>query len=301
MTVPFEPQFLTLAPGPRGSLGQRFVIHHPPAPGPLRGLVVYVHPFAEEMNKSRRMAALQARLLAEQGYAVLQLDLLGCGDSGGDFGDASWALWVDDVVFACDWLRQRYPAGALMTAPPLWLWGLRAGCLLAAAAARHLEPPCHFIFWQPAITGKLLLQQFLRLKAASELLAGHAKATMDQLRSDLAAQRSVEVAGYTLAPALCLGLEEAQLRAPQATTNCHALWFEITTTEARTLSPASMVSATAWRDAGWLVDARAVSGPAFWQTAEIEDAPELLAATTAALIAASSSNPAAPPLALAQT
>lgn len=45
-----------------------------------RGSIVYIHPFAEEMNKSRRMAALQARALTLAGFAVLQLDLIGCGD-----------------------------------------------------------------------------------------------------------------------------------------------------------------------------------------------------------------------------
>src|SRR5687768_8838655 len=69
--------------------GRRFCLLHMPS-RPARALVVYVHPFAEEMNKSRRMAALQARALAASGHAVLQIDLLGCGDSSGDFGDASW-------------------------------------------------------------------------------------------------------------------------------------------------------------------------------------------------------------------
>jgi hypothetical protein len=36
-----------------------------------------------------------------------------------------------------------------------------------------------------------------------------------------------------------------------------------------------------------------VQGPAFWQTSEIEQAPELIAATTAALRAAAVSLPAA--------
>jgi alpha/beta superfamily hydrolase len=40
------------------------------------------------MNKARRMAALQARALAALGYGVLLLDLHGCGDSSGDFGDS---------------------------------------------------------------------------------------------------------------------------------------------------------------------------------------------------------------------
>ena len=71
--------------------------------------MVYIHPFAEEMNKARRMAALQSRALAAAGFDVLQIDLLGCGDSSGDFGDATWNDWVNDVVHGCRWLRHiRY-------------------------------------------------------------------------------------------------------------------------------------------------------------------------------------------------
>ena len=75
-------------------LGRRFAVYHAPAVDQMRGQIVYLHPFAEEMNKSRRMAALQSRALASAGFAVRQLDLLGSGDSEGDFGDASWDLWV---------------------------------------------------------------------------------------------------------------------------------------------------------------------------------------------------------------
>ena len=87
--------------------GQRFCLLHPAQGGIERGLVVYAHPFAEEMNKSRRMAAQQARALSAAGFTVLQIDLLGCGDSSGDFGDATWQGWVDDVVAACRWLRRH--------------------------------------------------------------------------------------------------------------------------------------------------------------------------------------------------
>ena len=104
--------------------GQRFCIYHPPQTSVERGAVLYLHPFAEEMNKSRRMASLQSRALAEAGYGVLQIDLLGCGDSSGDFSDATWEAWRGDVVHAVAWLRQR-------TSAPLTLWGLRVGCLLA--------------------------------------------------------------------------------------------------------------------------------------------------------------------------
>jgi hypothetical protein len=68
-----HPLFLPPAPGAAG--GPRFAVLHRP-PGTPRGLVVFVHPFAEEMNKARRMAALQARALAGHGWAVLMSDLL---------------------------------------------------------------------------------------------------------------------------------------------------------------------------------------------------------------------------------
>ena len=185
-------------PASLGRSGQRFCIFHA-AQGPRpRGCILYIHPFAEEMNKSRRMAALQSRALAQAGYAVLQIDLLGCGDSSGDFGDASWQAWVDDVVRACQWLRTRCDA-------PLWLWGLRAGCLVAAQAARQLAEPCNFIFWAPTPVGKTVWQQFMRLKVAGDLLSGNAKGVMDGLHQQLAAGEAVEIAGYLVAPALARG------------------------------------------------------------------------------------------------
>jgi uncharacterized protein len=285
MTARFEPLFLTVDPG---HLGQRFAIHHPPVGNVPRGLVVYVHPFAEEMNKSRRMAAQQSRALAAEGFAVLQIDLLGCGDSAGDFGDATWAHWVHDTVCAVRWLRRRYPGTGDAAPPELWLWGLRAGCLVAVDAAAQLAAEgerCDFLFWQPASAGKLLLQQFLRLKAASELLGGQAKAAMEQLRGEIAAGRSVEVAGYTLDAALCYGLEKATLRAP-ALQPGRALWLEVSAVDSPTLAPAGAATLAAWRQAGWAVETQALRGPAFWQTTEIEDAPALLQATLAAMTAA---------------
>ena len=50
--------------------GERFCLFHPPA-GACRGALLYVHPFAEELNRSRRMAALLARALAGAGYGVM--------------------------------------------------------------------------------------------------------------------------------------------------------------------------------------------------------------------------------------
>ena len=273
-----EPLFIDVAAGP---LGQRFALHHAPRDGSPLGLVVYVHPFAEEMNKSRRMAALQSRALAAAGFAVLQMDLLGCGDSGGDFGDATWQAWIDDVGFACRWLRQRHTPQAGAGEPPLWLWGLRVGCLLATDAATRLDAGCNLLLWQPTVTGNGALQQFLRLKLAGEMLGGQAKGAMAALRQRLAGGEAAEIAGYLLHPALAAGLEQATLRPP---VQGQVHWLEVATSRPPTLTPASVRAIEHWRQAGCAVHAQAVTGPAFWQTAEIEEAPELLTQTLAAML-----------------
>lgn len=279
-----------------GAGGQRLALFYAPPSGRVRGLVVYVHPFAEEMNKSRRMAALQARALADLGYAVLQIDLLGCGDSSGNFGDASWSDWIDDVQLAVRWLQQRLPDSV---DAPLWLWGLRSGCLLAVEAARRLQQPCNFLFWAPTCAGKTVLQQFLRLKVASDLIGGNAKGVMDALRQQLASGASVEIAGYQLAPAMATGLEASELKPdhltpkpPSSGQHARLVWLELSTREDASLTPVAAKNVVLWQQAGFDLGSNIVVGPAFWQTTEIEDAPALITATCAALTDAGPAVPA---------
>ena len=241
------------------------------------------------MNKARRMAALQARALAQAGYSVLQIDLLGCGDSSGDFGDATWQSWVDDVVHACHWLRDQGQLQGEQEALPLWLWGLRAGCLVAVDAAKQLNEPCHFLFWQPPSAGKPLLQQFLRLKVAADMLGGQSKGVMEAMRQQLADGAGVEISGYLLSPGLAAGLESSTLAPPPhsaADPERRVEWIELSTRDDASLSPVSTQTASRWQQAGFAVTSQVVKGPSFWQTTEIEDAPALVEATTAALMKA---------------
>ena len=269
--------------------GQRLYLYHtPPAGMSVRGAVLYVPPWAEEMNKSRRMAALSSRALAADGWAVLQVDLLGCGDSSGDFGDADWQAWIDDAVRAARWLRERH-CGA-----PLWLWGLRAGALLASAAAPHIGGRLNLLFWQPVIQGKAVLQQFLRLKAAAQLAEGGGKAILEAARANLAAGRPVEVAGYRLSPALAKGLDAATLAPPVDTPAGRLVWLEVSGQAEPALAPATQAALPRWQVTGWHTTSQVVMGPPFWQTTEIEEAPALVAATLAVLGAAEHVGAAAP-------
>jgi len=254
---------------------QRLCLFHAPSSefrGAPRSKILYLHPFAEEMNKSRRMAALACRALAEAGHAVMQIDLRGCGDSSADFGDASWADWQADVRLGLEWLDAKLPDA------PLWLWSLRAGTLLAAT---DLGRPVNHLFWQPMTGGKLALQQFLRLKLAAEMASGTSKGLMEQLKSELAAGRPVDIAGYRLGAALASGLEAAKL-APSGTPG-RVEWLELSTREDAVLTPVSEQAIRSWSEAGWAVRPRIVQGPGFWATAEIELAPSLITASVEAL------------------
>lgn len=231
-----------------------------------------VHAFAEEMNKSRRMCALQSRALAERGFAVLQLDLLGCGDSSGDFGDATWDDWVDDVCAGAAWLQARH-AGA-----PLTLWGQRVGCLVAAAAGRRLAGPLDVLFWQPTVAGKLALRQFMRLKTAAAMVKGDDPADGPVVDGD------DEIAGYRLHAALKQGLDAATLDPWPAIGR--ARWFELSLRDGASLLPATQTALQRWQSQGIDASVQLVHGPAFWQATEIETAPALISASCAALGAA---------------
>lgn len=267
MTPDPEVFFLPAAQGE-----QRLCLFHRPA-GTPRLRFVYLHPFAEEMNKARRMVALGCRALAAAGHAVLQIDLRGCGDSSADFGDAGWADWHADVRLALDWMDRHCPGDE-----PLWLWSLRAGALLAAG---NWGRPVHHLAWQPTPVGKTVLQQFLRLKVAAELTSGGNKGLMDQLKQQLTAGQAVEIAGYALNPALAEGLESARF-APKGQPG-RLVWLELAQRPDATLSLVAEQALQTWREAGWAVRSALVQGPAFWATTEIETAPALIEATLDAL------------------
>lgn len=255
--------------------GDRFCLFTPALGEIPKGAILYVHPFAEELNKTRRVVAQQVRAMALAGYSVLQLDLLGCGDSAGDFGDATWQAWVDDVLLAHAWLRER-------TDVPIWFWGLRSGCLLASSAAKVLEESLNFLFWQPVSEGAMVLQQFLRLAVIGEMLDGHGKGVMKELAACLTRGQGIEVAGYTLSPALAGGLESAKL-APPESRGGRLVLCETSGRETVELSPVSNLLQAQWQSAGFQVVAKCVAAPLFWLTQDANSAPGLISTTVALL------------------
>jgi uncharacterized protein len=234
-------------------------------------LVVFFPPWADELNKSRRMVRLQSEQLAGQGFAVLQVDLTGCGDSSGEHGDARWSQWLEDALDGLQWLAARYAPS------PVVFWGLRSGCLLACEAAAKLGGAVSLLFWNPPNHGKLVWQQFTRLATAAALTGDAGKVRAEAVKRGLAQRQTVEIAGYEVHPLLYEGLSASVLKAPARLQG--AAMIETTAQPGPDLTPALALTVEQWRRQGVAVHAARVQGPAFWQTTEIEDAPALCEAT----------------------
>lgn len=258
--------------------GPRFCVLHTPA-GLCKGAIVYVPPWAEEMNRSRRIAALQAKSWALAGFAVLLPDVGGSGDSEGEFADATWQDWVQDICDAQVWLAAKLQKMADGAVVPQWLWGLRAGCLLAAEVARQGGQAAQLLFWQPVVSGSLHLTQYLRLQSAASLVQGKTGNSPGVLRQILKAGQTVEVGGYAIAPGLAAGMDAAHLDDLPAHSKVQC-WFA-SDGPSTTLPPVLEQQLARWRSAGVQAQEFAVSAPAFWQLQEVGDAPGLRAACLA--------------------
>lgn len=259
--------------------GYRYCIYHPGRSGGTGRAVAYIHPFCEEMNKSRRMAAVQSRELAGAGISVLQIDLFGCGDSSGDFAEADWDIWKSDVQIALDWLRSQ-------VAGPLGLWGLRLGAMLAADVARERSLGIdELILWQPVGNGAQFLTQFLRLRLAAEMLAeGASQAGVRELRERLGRGMPVEVAGYELHPRLASRIDRLSLGdLVPSVGRVHCL--EVATGSERRPSPATQRAMEAWKEEGLDVHVSVVEGEPFWSTVEVTECRALREATSDSLAA----------------
>lgn len=266
--------FFLPAPG-----GRRYCIYHPAhgeAGAAPQAALLYVAPFGEEMNRTRRASALTARALAAQGCAVLQIDLYGSGDSDGEFGEARWDGWKADLALGHAWL-------ATHSGQAVGLWGVRLGALLALDYARVAAlPVARFVLWQPVLRGAVYLNQLLRLRLASEMLAGGSTDSR-ALRAALRAEAQ-EIGGYLVAPALADAIEALDAGAlPTPAAPVH--WLEVVAEAGRAAPPPSQQQAWAWRAQGAAVQLQAVHDAACWNTQEIAECAQLRAATLAVMAA----------------
>jgi len=252
-----------------------FCLLHRPAGGAARGGVLFFAPFAEEMNRSRRMATLLGEALGELGYATLVFDYAGTGDSDGEFAAARWDGWIADGRSALARLREEIDG-------PVTLVGLRLGAAAAMEVAREAGAACkRIVLWQPVASGALLLTQFLRIRIAAALGGtgdGPAETTA-ALRERLKAGETLEIAGYALAPDLAEAIEGLRLGALAPPAGVATDWLEVAAEDGAALSPAGETVIERWRETGACVAPATVRGEQFWTLQETTVAPALIAET----------------------
>ncbi len=253
-------------------LERRFVLVNRPAGAPI-GVLIHCHAFAEELNRSRHMVALAAHAFAEAGWLVVQVDHHGCGDSADDFGAATWASWQHDLDVALQWARTQTDA-------PLALWTLRAGSLMASSWLRSRQTTAGVLAWQPVLSGKQYLTQFLRIRLGADLAQSkQAQQVLTALRDSLARGEPTWVAGYELSAQLASDLEGVEFDPPDT---CATQLLELAIADGE-LTPASQRWMAQAQARGLPARGHSVGGPKFWQTQEIETAPALIAPSLAAL------------------
>jgi len=187
-----HPYFLTT------SSGNLYVIRHD-APGDRSRCVVFVAPFAEEMNRVREILTSTAQELNTAGLSCCSFDFHGTGDSDGEFSDARWSGWLSDLHEVVKSLQSQ----GFQT---IDLIGVRLGGLLAA---EYIETGAtkigRVVVWDPVFDSNKYLDQFLRTRSMAAMMAGKTESVKD-LRTRLLAGNSVEVAGYELHPELASSL-----------------------------------------------------------------------------------------------
>lgn len=245
----------------------------PDAAVATRGDVLVVPAFAEEMNRCRAMVTIQAQALAGLGIGTLVLDMFGTGDSAGEFDQANWDLWRQDLALGIDWLR-THANGCV------GLLGIRLGALMAAELAAADPGIEALLLWQPVISGKAHWTQFLRVRIAAEMALADGVKSTEQLRQQSAAGQTVEASGYAVGPKLATRLDQLTMPTGDRLVGKSIGWLEVGGVPGAALPRANAKVLEDWQASGVTVQVAQVTGPSFWQVHERDVAPDLVAATT---------------------
>jgi exosortase A-associated hydrolase 2 len=270
IAAPVVPRFL-------GADGQRVftLLRHPRRAAASCALLVA--PFGEEMNKSRKMLADAGIELAKRGIGSVLVDPYGTGDSDGDFSDATWPRWQEDLRQAVAWCAEE---GLKVDR----LLGVRLGCALGAQAVRDAIPGiAHTVFWQPVLDGNRFLDQFLRLRVAASMMEQDRKESTAELRARFARGETVDVAGYGIAPALATQLDRVRLSELVGPHLGQVHWIEVVRSPDTPPPAAATKAIAAARAAGTNVTLYPIAGEPFWSSVEIVCLPALIERTVALL------------------
>ncbi len=261
-------EMITLQSGAFGLVGML----HRPEKSP-RAAFVFCYPFGDERKSSCRAFAQTARAFAEAGMAVLRFDYRGCGDSGGDFSEATLEGWLEDAQAAVAALKSRTGARAI------GFLGLRFGAMLAACAAEKEPDAAHLILWEPILDGRSYFAADLRKKLIKEMMT---RGKSSGRRTDLLEQLErgegyIDMDGYKVTGALYAGLAALNLPSRIGRFPGRCFLCQVSFTDKVGIHVNSLKEA--YVKGGATAEIGAVVEEPFWSKVDFAGCPKLIAAT----------------------
>ncbi len=246
-----------------------FLAHYSPETGNSGKAVILVPPFAEELNRSKRMYVLCARQLAAAGMEVYCFDFVGTGDSYGEWGSFSWSDWQQNLA---DVYRHIKASGS----DEISVITLRLGALIVsdAIAAGQLQfDKC--LFWDPVEDGEIYVRQLMRLKIAAAMSEDAQALTTKDVMADIENHGFLEVGGYQITTDLLDSIRQAKLAKNIDTlvsaTQLHWMVLKNTGQSSAVNYPPSVPEALHNQ-----VNMHTVQDTRFWMQQEVTIAPVLL-------------------------
>ena len=175
------------------------------AVSPGHTALLFLPPFAEEMNCCRRLFAKLARQLASFGIDSYLPDFTGTGDSAGQFNQISLQQWRSDLL-------QFFPE--LQQYSRVQLLGCRFGAALLLDWLPALQAQLNvtqILLWQPLLQTERFWQQLQR----QQLLSSGAVTPSDDI---------LDVAGYAVPLQLRAEIQALQPQLPSGSSAL--LWLE---------------------------------------------------------------------------
>jgi len=185
--------------------GKCFVLEYIPAPEfSNKQSVLFIPPFAEENNNSRKMHSAIARNLANEGFSVFMIDLFGTGDSEGQFVEADWDDWLENI-------RQLFKNYLDNKFTKLNILATRLGALMLVDLFGNESLDIDkWLLLQPVLKGKTFTKQLMRTKIAAMAFKGE-KCTQNDLQKNLVHQGLIEISGYQISQTMLDKIESKSI------------------------------------------------------------------------------------------
>ena len=164
------------------------ISHLPNAADTAKGGILLVPPFFEELNHSRYFYTQLAQRVCAAGYESLYFDYSCTGDSAGEFADAIWEHWIEDLQLAFDTLNARCSLKAIV--------GVRGAALtLSAWLKKTSQNDFALSLVAPTMNGVEIADAMLKSEILRAAFEGR-KISREQFLENIREQGHAQMGGY---------------------------------------------------------------------------------------------------------